>query len=115
MFAMSSTTEYPAMVAGRQFASHAQYMPARSARRSAQAMCGTWAAASATASILPIQTGVSASVFLFVLLVITGGLFLVGFISLYLLGLISLSGLTRPVISLVGLIKGLSPGTNAGD
>jgi hypothetical protein len=69
-----------------------------------------WATASAATSILLIQTGVSASVSLFVLLIAFGNLLLVT-----LIGLLSLSGLTRLIIDLVGLIKGLAPGTMMGD
>jgi hypothetical protein len=102
MFATSSTTAYPAMAAGQRCSSRVQRMQSRTARFSAQTMCGMWATAGATASILLIQTGVLASVSLFV-----------GFLRLT--GLLSLSCLTRLAVSLVGLMKGLSPGTNAGD
>lgn len=112
MFAMSSTTEYPAMAAGQQCTSCAQRMPSYTSRTS---MGGKWATTSATASILP-QTGVSASVSLFVLLLIFGILLLVSLVGLIgLTGLLSLSGLTGLVISLVGLLKGISPGATTGD
>jgi hypothetical protein len=107
MFAMSGTTEYPAMAAGEQCTARAQRMHPGSARNFAHTMCGMWATASATASILLFQTGVSASVSLFVLLITLGTFLLVS--------LLCLSGLTGLVISRVGLVKGLSPGTNAGD
>lgn len=117
MFATSNTIKYPAMAAGQQdCTSRAQRMHGCAPRTSAQAMCGTGASASATASILPLQTGVSASVSLFVLLLILGTLLLVGLSGLLgLTGLLSLSGLTGLVISLVGLLKGLSPGATTGD
>lgn len=110
MFALTSTTEYPAMAAGsKQCTQSAQGMPVHSARQSSQAMCDTWTAA----SILPLQTGVLASVSLFALLPIPGFFLIVGI--LVLVGLLSLSCLTGLVVSLVGLIKGLSPGTETGD
>jgi hypothetical protein len=91
-------------------------MPENSAHTSAQAMCGMWATASAATSIHLIQTGVSASVSLFVLLIALGNLLLVTLIGLLgLSGLLSLSGLTGLVRSLVGLIKGLAPGAMMGD
>lgn len=115
----STTEKSPAKAAGGQCTSYAPRMHNHSARMSARAMCGMWASASAAASILLIQTGVSASVSLFVLLITLSILLLVsliGLISLLVLsGLLSLSGLTGLVISLVGLIKGLSPGMKAGD
>ena len=112
---MRGTTEYPAKATGNQCTSRARsFSP-----MSAQAMCGAWATASAAASILLIQTGVSASVSLFVLLITLSNLLLVslvGLISLLVLGgLLSLSGLTGLVLSVVGLIQGLSPGTKTGD
>ncbi len=114
MYTGASTTEYAAMAAGGQGTSCARYTSPHCASQSIQAMRGT--AARATHLI---QTGVSASVSLFVLLIIVGNFLLtslVGWLSLRgLLGLVSLSGLTGLVISLVGLVKGLSPGTNAGD
>ena len=112
MYCMPCTTEYPAMVAGNMCTSHthAQRTPGQPARMSAQATCGMWAAASATASILLIQTGVVAPVSLFVLLISVISLLLV-----VLSGLLSLSSLTGLVISTVGLIRGLAPGTKAGD
>lgn len=109
MFATLNTTKYPAMAAGQQgCTSRAQRRPDFASCASAQTMSGAWTSTNA-ASILP-QTGVLASVSLFVLLLILGNLPLVG-----LTGLLSLSGLTGLVISLVGLLKGLSPGTTTGD
>lgn len=116
MHTITSTTKYPATAAGNSCTSCAQRMPGKSARRSARTMCGMWAAASAATSILLIQTGVSASVSLFVLLIALGNLLLVTLIGLLsLTGLLSLSGLTGLVVNLVGLIKGLAPGTMMGD
>lgn len=119
MFVALEKTEYSAMTAEKQFISRAQRMQSTSPRMSAQSMCGIWATASAAASILLIQTGVSASVSLFVLLVTLNGIFFVSFVGLLgllgLTGLLSLSGLTRQRVSLVGLFKGLSPGTKTGD
>ena len=106
---MRSTTKYPAKASGNQCAActRSSFSP-----MSAQTMCGMWATASAAASILLIQTGVSASVSLFVLLITLGNLLLVSLIGLLgllgLTGLLSLSGLTGLVLSSVGLIKGLS-------
>src|SRR5437870_4184196 len=98
MYAIASTTKYPAKTAGNQCTSCAQCMPGNSARMSAQTMCGMWATASAAISILLIQTGVSASVSLFVLLIALGNLLLVSLIGLLVIlsltGLLSLSGLT---------------------
>ncbi|HEY3992444.1 MAG TPA: hypothetical protein VGM01_06135 [Ktedonobacteraceae bacterium] len=116
MHYIASTTKYPAKIAGNQCTSCAQRMPGKSARMSTQAQCGMWATASAATSILLIQTGVSASVSLFVLLIALGNLLLVTLIGLLSLsGLVSLSGLTGLVRNLVGLIKGLAPGTMMGD
>ena len=116
MHYITSTTKYPAKAAGNQCTSCAQRMPGKSARMSAQTQRGMWAAASAATSILLIQTGVSASVSLFVLLIALGNLLLVTLIGLPgLTGLLSLSGLTWLVRNLVGLIKGLAPGTTMGD
>lgn len=120
MHYITSTTKYPAKAAGNQCTSCAQRMPQRmsgkSARMSTQTQCGMWAAASAATSILLIQTGVSASVSLFVLLIALGNLLLVTLIGLLTLsGLLCLSGLTGLVRNLVGLIKGLAPGTMTGD
>lgn len=116
MHTITSTTKYPATAAGNPCTSCARRMPGKSARTSAQTMCGMWAAASAATSILLIQTGVSASVSLFVLLIALGNLLLVTLIGLLsLTGLLSLSGLTGLVVNLVGLIKGLAPGTMMGD
>lgn len=109
MRAIASTTEHPAKTAGQRCTSRAMRTPARSARSSAQqaqAMCGTGACASAATSIILIQTGVSASVSLFVLLITIVSLLVV---------LISLSGLTGLVHSLVGLITGLVPDATMGD
>ena len=65
-------------------------------------MCEMWATASAATSILLIQTGVSASVSLFVLLIALDNLLLVTLIGLLgLTGLLSLSGLTGLVRNLV--------------
>ena len=120
----ASTTEaYPAMAAGYigyGCTARASRMQSHPARMSARAMCGMWATASAATSILLIQTGVSASVSLFVLLTALSNLLLVsliGLLSLLVLsGLLTLSGLTGLVLSLVGLItKGLSPGTKTGE
>src|SRR5579883_2659785 len=112
---LASTTEkYPAKAAGYGCTSRAQRMHASFAQpMSAQAMCGMWATASAAASILLFQTGVSASVSLFALLITLGNLVLVSLLVLS--GLLSLSGLTGLVLSLVGLIKGLAPRTMTGD
>lgn len=110
---MRGTTEYPAKTTGNQCTSRARssFSP-----MSTRAMCGMWATASAAASILLIQTGVSASVSLFVLLITLGNLLLVSLIGLLVLsGLLSLSGLTGLVLSVVGLIKGLAPGTKTGE
>jgi len=119
MFDTSSTIEYSAMAAEQQCTSRAQRMQSYSPRMSAQPMCGMWANASSAANILLIQTGVIASVSLFVLLIILVSLLLVGLVSLpglnSLVWLLSLSGLTGLVISLVGLVRGLSPGTKTGD
>lgn len=108
----STTEKYPAMAAGYGCTSCMPRLHNHSARMSARTMCGMWATASAAASILLIQTGVSASVSLFVLLITLGNLLLaslIGLLSLLVLnGLLTLSGLTRLVVSLVGLIKGLS-------
>ncbi|HEY0755527.1 MAG TPA: hypothetical protein VGD98_16335 [Ktedonobacteraceae bacterium] len=113
---ITSTTKYPAKTAGNQCTSCTQRMPGQSTRISAQTMRGMWATANAATSILLIQTGVSASVSLFVLLIALGNLLLVTLIGLLgLTGLLSLSGLTGLVINLVGLIKGLVPGTMMGD
>jgi hypothetical protein len=108
MYCTKSTTEYPAMTAGNMCTFHAQRTQNQPARMSAQAMRGMCATASATASILLIQTGVLASVSLFVLLIITISV-------VVLLGLLSLSGLTRSIIGLVGLLRGLVPYTQTGD
>ena len=113
---ITSTTKYPAKAAGNGCTSCAQRMPNKSARMSTQEQCGIWTAASAAISILLIQTGVSASVSLFVLLIALGNLLLVTLIGLLsLTGLLSLSGLTGLVRNLVGLIQGLAPGTTMGD
>ena len=116
---MQCTSEYPAMTAGTSCTSRALHMHNQFAPMSAQAMCGIWATASAAASILLIQTGVMASVSLFVLLITVGNILLVGLIGLLsllgLTGLLSLSGLTGLVLSLVGLLTGLAPGTKTGD
>jgi hypothetical protein len=119
MFAALSITEYSAMAADEQCTSRAQRMQNHSPRMSAQAACGMWTTASAAASILLIQTGVVASVSLFVLLIILVSLLLVGLIGWLglgsLVGLLSLSCLTGLVISLVGLVEGLVPRTKTGD
>ena len=116
MHLITSTTKYPAKTAEQQCTSCAQRMPGNSARMTTQIQCGMWAATSAATSILLIQTGVSASVSLFVLLTALGNLLLVTLIGLLgLSGLLSLSGLTGLVLSVVGLIKGLAPGTMMGD
>jgi hypothetical protein len=109
MFAMSGTTEQSATATDRRCTSRAQRTQHSSARMtSRQATCGMWA----TASILLHQTGVSASVSLFVLLVILCVLLLVDLLR----GLVSLSGLTGLIRSLVGLLTtGLIQGMNAGD
>jgi hypothetical protein len=114
---LASTTEkYPAKAAGYGCTSRARRMHTFSQPMSAQAMCGMWATASAAASILLFQTGVSASVSLFALLITLGNLVLVSLLGLLVLsGLLSLSGLTGLVLSLVGLIKGLAPRTMTGD
>lgn len=114
---LASTTEkYPAKAAGYGCTSRARRMQTCSQPMSAQAMCGMWATASAAASILLFQTGVSASVSLFALLITLGNLVLVSLLGLLVLsGLLSLSGLTGLVLSLVGLIKGLAPRTMTGD
>lgn len=113
---ITGTMKYPAKSAGNQCTSCAQRMPGRSARMSAQTQYGMWATASAAISIYLIQTGVSASVSLFVLLIALGNLLLVTLIGLLgLSGLLSLSGLTGSVRILVGLIQGLAPGTTMGD
>jgi len=110
------TTEYSAKTAGYQSRSCAQSMPEQFARMSAQTMCGIWAAASVAASILLIQTDVSASVSFFLLLITLCNLLLVSLIGLLsLAGLLSLSGLTGLFSDLVGLMRGLSPGTTTGD
>ena len=114
MHDITSTTKYPAKIAGNQCTSCAQRTPGKSARMSAQTICGMWTTASAATSILLIQTGVPASVSLFVLLIALGNLLLVTLI-VGLSGLLSLSGLTGSVHNLVGLIKGLAPGTMTGD
>ena len=115
MHDITSTTKYPVKTAGNQCTSCAQRMPGKSARMSTQAQCGMWATAGAASSIFLIQTGVSASVSLFVLLIALGNLLLVTLIGLLgLSGLLSLSGLTGLVRNLVGLIKGLAPGTTMG-
>jgi|SRR5258707_14600180 len=116
MHVITSTTRYPAKTAEQQCTSCAQRMPGDSARMTTQIQCGMWAATSAATSILLIQTGVSASVSLYVLLIAQGNLLLVTLIGLLgLSGLLSLSGLTGLVISVVGLIKGLTPGAMMGD
>lgn len=116
MHTITNTTKYSAKTAGSRCISCTQRMPGNSARMSAQTMCGMWATASAATSILLIQTGVSASVSLFVLLIALSNLLLVTLIGLLgLTGLLSLSGLTGLVVNLVGLIKGLAPGTMMGD
>ncbi len=111
----STTQKSPAMAAGYGCTSSASRMQNHPARMSARTMCGMWATASAAASILLIQTGVSASVSLFVLLITLGNFLLVSLLGLLgllvLSGLLSLSCLTGLVVSLVGL----SPGTKAGD
>src|SRR5579883_360923 len=115
---LASTTEkYPAKAAGYGCTSRAQRMHASFAQpMSAQAMCGMWATASAATSILLFQTGVSASVSLFALLITLGNLVLVSLLGLLVLsGLLSLSGLTGLVLSLVGLLKGRAPRTMTGD
>lgn len=112
---ITSTTK-SAKIAGNQCTSCAQRMPEKSARMSTQMQYGMWATASAAISIHLIQTGVSASVSLFVLLIALGNLLLITLISLLVIsGLLSLSGLTGLVRNLVGLIKGLAPGTTMGD
>jgi hypothetical protein len=120
MFALASTTQYSAMAAEMQCTSRAraaQRMQNCSPRMSAQTMCGMWATAKAAASILLNQTGVLASVSLFVLLILLVNLLIVGLIGVlgFSLVVVSLSCLTGLVISLVGLAKGLSPGTITGD
>lgn len=87
----------PAMIAGHD---HAQRMPF-----SMPAMC-----MAATASIVIIGTGALVPVSLFVL-VLTLSILLLAILVV----LISLSGLTSLLISLVGLIKGLAPGMIQGD
>jgi len=83
---------------------------------STQLQYGMWATASAAISIYLIQTGVSASVSLFVLFIAFGNLLLITLIDLLVIrGLLSLSGLTWLVRNLVGLVKGLAPGTTMGD
>lgn len=118
-YTASTTEKYPAKAAGNGCTSRARYMHTFSQPMSAQAMCGMWATASAAASILLIQTGVSASVSLFALLITLGNLVLAGLLGLISLlalsGLLSLSGLTGLVLSLVGLTKGLAPRTMTGD
>jgi len=109
----STTEQYPAKAAGYGCISRARRMHTFSQPMSAQTMCGMWATASAAASILLFQTGVSASVSLFALLITLGNLVLVSLLVLS--GLLSLSGLTGLVLSLVGLIKGLAPRTMTGD
>ncbi len=116
MHSIASTTKYPAKTAGNQCTACTQRMPGKSAHMSAWTMRGMWATASAATCIFLIQTGVSASVSLFVLLIALGNLLLVTLIGLPgLTGLLSLSGLTGLVRNLVGLIKGLAPGTMMGD
>lgn len=106
MYRMPCTTAYPAMAAGTMCTSHALRTQSQPARMFAQATCGMWAAASATASILLIQTGVVAPVSLFALLIIVVSLLLAVLVSL-----LTLSCLTGLIISPVGLIQGLAPGT----
>jgi len=100
MSATWSTISQPAMFAGK---NRTQRMPSP---KHAYAMC---AATAAIASILLIGTGVVTSVSLFVLV-----LSLVLLASLVVLISLVLSGLTR-LVSLVGLTKGLAPGTTKGD
>lgn len=104
MSCRQSTIAYVAMNANKACTFHAQRMQNQPARISTQAMCGM--CATATASILLIQTGVIASVSLFILLVT---------ISVVLMGLLSLSGLTGFILTLVGLLKGLALNTQTGD
>ena len=100
MSATWSTLSQPAMFAGK---NRTQRMPSP---KHAYAMC---AATAAIASILLIGTGVVTSVSLFVLV-----LSLVLLASLVVLISLVLSSLTR-LVSLVGLTKGLAPGTTKGD
>lgn len=118
---MPGTTEYPAKAAGYQYrTARAQDMHSQSAHTFATAMCGTWAATSATANILSTQTGVIAPVSLSALLITVCNLLLVGLISL-----LTLSGLTGLVSCSVGRItkrsyvtihfEGIAIGMKAGD
>ena len=94
MATTQSIIPQPAMIAGHEYT---QRMPF-----SMPAMC-----MAATAGIVIIGTGTLVSVSLFVL-VLT--------LSILLLAvLISLSGLTSLLISLVGLTRGLAPGVTQGD
>jgi hypothetical protein len=119
MFVALKTTEYSAMAAEKQCISCTQRMRSQASRMPTSSMCSMWATAGAAASILLIQTGVSASVSLFVLLITLHILLLVTLVGLLgplsLTELLSLSGLTRQIVSLVGLFKGLSPGTETGE
>ncbi len=110
MFAMSSTTEYSAMEAGQQCISGAQRTQNSCAHMSAQTMCSMWACASAIASIFLLQTGVIASVSLFVLLVI------LDILLVTLVSLLSLSCLTGLFVCRVGRMQGLFvQGTSKGE
>lgn len=97
------------MAAGSACPFHAQRTQRQPMCMSAQAMCGMWAAASA--NILLIQTGVIASVSLFVLLITIISVVLLA----VLVELLSLSGLTGLIMSLVGLFRGLPLDTKTGD
>jgi hypothetical protein len=113
MQASASNTITPAMAAASRCTSYAQNQSGQASRKSDAQM---WAAAGAAASIFLYQTGVSASVSLFVLLIALGNLLLVTLIGvLSLQGLLSLRGLTGLLKNLVGLIQGLAPGATMGD
>lgn len=103
-----STTSYtPAMATCYGRTLRARWMGKHTSPMAAQAMCGVRTTRNTTSDILLLQTGVMASVSLFALLIPLN--------TLLLPNLISLSGLTGLSLSLVGLIKGLSPGTKTGD
>ena len=98
MSATSSVSTQPALFAGQNYA---KCMPI-----SIHTICML---TTASTSIIIIGTGMLMSVSLFALMLIVCALLLVSIVVL-----ITLSGLTR-LISLVGLLTGLDPGTVQGD
>ena len=102
MSAMSSVITQPALFAGQ---NDTQRMPS-----AMPFMC--MAATTAAISIIFVETGVSASVSLFVMVLHVSLLLLAG---LVLISLLTLSGLTGLLGSLVGLLAELDAGKTQGD